>query len=63
MSKMYRAKSLDDIAKTFRDIAKGHEAKMNASVVAAKRNHYAGEVVAWNAAATMLEQTEIVGEE
>lgn len=58
--KLYRATSLDDIARKFRDYANAAQQLMNKELNRDKRNHYAGEVVTWHAAATMLENMEIV---
>lgn len=60
MSKLYRATSLDDIAKCFRNEANKAKDKMNRETDRNSRNHYAGAWTTWNAAAEMLEQTEIV---
>lgn len=58
--KLYRAKSLDDIAKIFRDNALNHTDSMNRATAKDIRNHHAGMVIAWNTAAYMLENMEIV---
>lgn len=57
--KLYHATSLDDIAKQFRAMAKSAEKVMNASIERGKRDRFSGEVIAWNAAADMLENMEL----
>ena len=57
--KLYRATSLDDIAKQFRARAKEAEKKMNAAHEKSVRNKYSGAVITWNEAAYMLENMEL----
>lgn len=56
---MYRAKSLNDVAKLFRDRAKLAEDSMNRCLDRNQRNHYAGQVGAFNQCATIVENLEI----
>lgn len=58
--KLYRATSLDDIAKQFRNMANEAENRMNRSTTKDARNHEAGKTIAYRAAATMLENMELV---
>lgn len=62
MSKMYSAKSLDDIAKQFRDNATRELEAMNRSIIKKHRDRHAVANSTWNAAAYMLENMEIVSE-
>lgn len=60
MSKLYRATSLDDIAKQFRKNAEAELASMNRSIIKKHRDRHAVANSTWNAAAYMLENMEIV---
>lgn len=60
MNKLYRAISLDDIAKHFRNRAKECENQMNRATTASRRNHLAGQMVAMNEVAYMLENMKLI---
>jgi hypothetical protein len=62
MTKLYKATSLDDIAKQFRTRAKASEDSMNRCVDRNQRNHHAGMFIAFNIVADMLENMEIVSD-
>ena len=58
--KLYRATSLDDIAKQFRDKAKICQENMERSIDRNKRDMISRELITWNEAADMLENMELV---
>lgn len=58
--KLYRATSLNDIAKQFRAKAKEATDSMNRTLGRGRRDQLGGEAIAWNAAADMLENMELV---
>lgn len=58
--KLYRATSLDDIAKVFREKANEHKKAMNACTIRAVRDQLGGQAMAMSEAAYMLENMELV---
>lgn len=57
--KLYRATSLNDIAKQFRAMAAKSQDMMNRTLGRGRRDQLGGEAIAWNAAADMLENMEL----
>ena len=58
--KLYQATSLDDIAKQFRDNALQKLDQMNREIRKGDRVMLSREAITWNAAADILEDTELV---
>lgn len=58
--KLYRATSLDDIAKHFRARAKQLTNEMDRSLKSRERDKLSGQIISMNEAAVMLENMELV---